>query len=240
MVLILSGCIAVTIERYREQAVKSCLTFPWQTALIGALFAYATFDIIIEKPDGLTIASAFVGGIMTVSIASRVVRSKELRVVRFDFADHESQFLWETLQHLDVPVLAPHRPGGRSLDEKEKELRDWHHIQDDLPVVFVEVSLGDPSDFFQMPRLSIHPEKGRVVIRVDRCTATAPALAAIALALSQSSKPIELHFGWSDESPLRTNLNFLLFGEGNIPWLVRDLIRRAEPDDARRPRIIIG
>ncbi len=239
MVLILAGSVAVLIDRAHARTVRSWRTLPWMTALISVVFTYATLDIIIEKPDGLTIASFFVAGILIVSMISRVWRSSELRVVRFAFADHESQFLWQSLQHLDVPVLAPHRPGGRSLDEKEKELREWHHISDDVPVVFVEVSLGDPSDFFQEPRLQVLPDGGRFLIRVDRCTATAPALAAIALALSHS-KPIELHFGWSNESPMRTNLGFLLFGEGNIPWLVRDLIRKAQPDLSKQPRIIIG
>jgi len=240
MVLILSGCIAVVIERYRETPNKSWRTFPWTTFLISLFFTYATIAIIYEKPDGLMIAGAFVGGIMVVSIASRVARSTELRVVRFDFVNHESQFLWQTLQHLDVPMLAPHRPGGRSLLVKERELREWHHIPEDAPVVFVEVRLGDTSEFFQSPRLNIYSEEGRFIIQVSRCTATAPALAAIALSLSHGSRPIELHFGWSNESPMRTNLDFLLFGEGNVPWLVHDLLRRAEPDESRRPRVIIG
>lgn len=240
MVLILSGCIAVSIERYREQAVKSLRTFPWMTVTISLFFIYATIAIIFEKPDGLTIASVFVGGIILVSIISRIARSGELRVVRFDFADHETQFIWQTLQHLDVPVLAPHRPGARPIAVKERELRDWHHIPDDMPVVFVEVRLGDTSDFFQAPRLKIYSEEGRFIIQVTRCTATAPALAAIALALTHSSRPIEIHFGWSNESPMRTNLDFLLFGQGNVPWLVHDLLRRAEPEEAKRPRVIIG
>ncbi|WP_437229224.1 amino acid transporter [Planctomicrobium sp. SH661] len=240
MVLILSGCIAVAIERYRETPKKTWRTFPWGTVIISIVFTYATIDIILEKPDGLMIASAFVGGIILVSIASRVARSTELRVVRFDFVSNESKFMWETLQHLDVPVLAPHRPGARSLEEKERELRTWHHIPEDMPVVFVEVRLGDTSDFYQSPRLNIYSEEGRFVIQVSRCTATAPALAAIALALSHPSRPIELHFGWSNESPMRTNLDFLLFGEGNVPWLVHDLLRHAEPNEAKRPRVIIG
>lgn len=240
MVLILAGCIAVAIDRYRNRTTKSWLTIPWGTIFISIVFAVCTTDIIIEKPDGLMIASFFIAGILIVSITSRIVRSAELRFVEFEFADNESQFLWQSLQHLEVPVLAPHRPGGRSLAEKERELRDWHHIPDDVPVVFVEVNLGDPSDFYQSPRIKIHSEKGIFIIKVDRCTATAPALAAITIALSHPGNPIELHFGWSDESPMRTNLGFLLFGEGNIPWLVRDLIRRIEPDEKMRPRIIIG
>ena len=36
------------------------------------------------------------------------------------------------------------------------------------------------------------------------------------------------------------NLGFLIFGEGNVPWLVRGLIRRAQPDPAKQPRVVIG
>jgi hypothetical protein len=43
-----------------------------------------------------------------------------------------------------------------------------------------------------------------------------------------------------DDSPVSGTLGFLLFGEGNVPWMVRELIRRAEPDEAKRPLIIIA
>jgi hypothetical protein len=34
--------------------------------------------------------------------------------------------------------------------------------------------------------------------------------------------------------------SYFAFGEGNVPWKVRELILRAEPDPERRPRVIIG
>ena len=52
--------------------------------------------------------------------------------------------------------------------------------------------------------------------------------------------PPEIIFGWSHEPPLAANLNFLLLGEGNIPWMVRELIHKSEPDPDRQPRIVIG
>jgi hypothetical protein len=58
--------------------------------------------------------------------------------------------------------------------------------------------------------------------------------------MSRESAPPEIHFGWSDENPLAANLKFVLFGEGNVPWLARELIRRAEPHPERRPRVFIG
>jgi hypothetical protein len=53
-------------------------------------------------------------------------------------------------------------------------------------------------------------------------------------------RPPEIHFGWTDETPWSGTLGFLLFGEGNIPWMVRELIRRAEPDPDRRPFIVVA
>ena len=78
------------------------------------------------------------------------------------------------------------------------------------------------------------------MISVKRCASIAHALATIALELSRVGKPPEIHFGWSDENQLAASIGFFLLGEGNVPWRVRDLIRKAEPDPARRPRVIIG
>jgi hypothetical protein len=113
-------------------------------------------------------------------------------------------------------------------------------LTDDVPIVFVEAHLGDPSDFDHQPLIAVERKGERFVIRADACASIPHALAAIALELSQVGKPPEIHFGWSDESPLRTNAGFVLFGEGNVPWMVRELIRRAEPRADRRPQVIIG
>jgi hypothetical protein len=66
-------------------------------------------------------------------------------------------------------------------------------------------------------------------------------IAGLALEMSKDGRnPPEIHFGWSDESPLTANLKFVFFGEGNVPWLVRELIRRNESDETRQPRVVIG
>ena len=106
--------------------------------------------------------------------------------------------------------------------------------------MFVEAQLGDVSEFYQSPVIEVTDEEGRFIIRVSKCVSIAHVLAAIALELSKTGKPPELHFGWSDENPLSMNLRFVLFGEGNVPLLVRELIKKAEPDPAKQPRVIIG
>jgi len=88
--------------------------------------------------------------------------------------------------------------------------------------------------------LEVTEEDGRFVIRIERCTSIAHVLAIVALELSRESRPPELHFGWSEVSPMAANVGFLLFGQGNVPWMVQALLRKAEPDPARRPHVLIG
>ena len=100
--------------------------------------------------------------------------------------------------------------------------------------------MGDPSEFYQRPQLRVIREDGIDVIEVSRFASISHVLAALALEMSRIGQPAELHCGWSDESPVAANLNFLLFGEGNIPWMVRELIQKSEPDSARRPLVVLG
>ena len=83
-------------------------------------------------------------------------------------------------------------------------------------------------------------EEGRFILKIRKCVSIAHVIAALGLELSKVGKPPEIHFGWSDESPLAVSFGFLLFGEGNVPWLVRELIRRSEPNPERQPRVVIG
>ena len=195
---------------------------------------------MIERPDGVKIASFFIVAIVVASFGSRVKRSTELRFKAFEFVDLNSRFLWDSLKHLEFPVLVPHRPGRRGLDEKEASIRQRHRIPDSVPIVFVEAELGDPSEFQQSPLMEVMQEGGRFIINVKRCVSIAHAVATIALELSHVGEPPEIHFGWSDENQLAASIGFFLLGEGNVPWRVRDLILKSEPDPARRPKVIIG
>jgi len=39
---------------------------------------------------------------------------------------------------------------------------------------------------------------------------------------------------------MTASFSFLLFGEGNVPWMVRELIRKAQPDTVKQPEVFIG
>lgn len=240
MVLITSACVAASIDQYRKRVGSTWQRLPWGYLLIAVVFFYSTFDIMINKPDGLKIAACFIAAVIILSMVSRTLRSTELRFLHFDFVNNESKFLWDTLKLLEFPVLVPHRPGRQTLESKEEQIRAVHRLGNDVPIVFVEATLGDTSAFYQSPLMEIRQDEGRFIIKVTHCVSIAHVIATLALELSKVGKPPEIHFGWSDESPMAANIRFVLFGEGNVPWMVRELIRRAEATPEKRPLVVIG
>jgi hypothetical protein len=240
LVLITSGCVASVIDVWRQREGRWYTRIAWPFMFITVVFVYTTIANVVEKPDGLKIAAFFIFGILVTSFWSRWSRSRELRFAGFRLPDPATQLMWDTIRHLDLTVLVPHRPGRRSLASKEAQIRREHRIPRDLMIVFVEVVLADASEFVNQPVLEVKEEDGRYVMKITGAASIAHTLAAVALEMAKVGRPPEIHFGWTDDSPVSGTLGFLLFGEGNVPWLVRDLIRRAEPDEARRPLIIIA
>ncbi|MCC7423254.1 MAG: hypothetical protein IT428_23505 [Planctomycetaceae bacterium] len=241
LALLAGGAYAAWLSVRRENLK------PWVRSLVRPLATGAfTFFVAMAllsagiSVSGLEIALFFAAGIVLTSAFSRWVRSTELRFHGFDFVDESSRHAWEKCCGFDFQILVPHRPGLHSRDEKVKVIRERHRLGPDVPIILVEAELFDPSDFFHKPRLRVTNESGMLLIQAKRCSSIAHVLAALSIELARVGRPPELHFGWSDESPMAANLNFLLFGEGNIPWMVRELIRKAEPDVDRRPLVILG
>ena len=240
VVLMSSAAVATIIETYRSREGHWAWRLPWSYCAIGLLFLYTMISIVVEKPQGLHIASFFIVAVIVTSIISRTWRSTEMRFTGFDFKDDSDQFLWDSLRHLEIAILVPHRPGGRDLIEKEQSIRAEHHLQPHEPIVFVEVERGDVSEFYLHPTLDVTQQEGRILLRITNCSSIPHVLAVVALEMSKCGRPPEIHFGWSNESPMRANLGFVLFGEGNVPWLVRELLMKAEPDPAKQPRVVVG
>lgn len=243
LVLILSACVASVIEVYLSRSEqKFIFRFHPYYCLVSVVFGYTLLAILIEKPVGLKIAFFFILAILILSFGSRLWRTTELRFDGFDFIDeHTRDFLYPTFLASGFQVLVPHRPGRRQLDSKEVSIRKEHRIADDTQIAFIEVKTGDPSDFKVKPIIGLDSQEGRTIVKISRCPSIPHVIAGLALEMSKDGRnPPEIHFGWSDESPLTANLKFVFFGEGNIPWLVRELIRRNEPDETRQPRVVIG
>jgi hypothetical protein len=208
--------------------------------VVAVVFVMVMIAVLFHAGGGLAISAFFIAAILGLSVFSRAMRADELRTIGFNFKDDDSKLLWDTLRTADFPVLIPHRPGRDPRENKEDQIRREHNLAADVDLVFLEIELDDPSDFFQQLDIEVFRENARFVIRVTGCASVAHAIAAIALEMSRSSIPPGLHFGWPQLDLLSASWSYLAFGEGNIPWKVRELIARAEPDAAKRPRVIVG
>ena len=240
LVLMTSACVATLIDRWHANSGAWYRRIAYVYFAITLVFLYTTLANIIEKPMGLVISSIFIAMILFTSFWSRFLRSRELRFGGFKLADGESKLLWDSIRFLELTILVPHRPGRRTLAAKESQIRREHRIPRDLMIVFVEVALDDASDFVNEPGMQVRQEGGRYVIKITGAASIAHTLAAVSLEMARVGRPPEIHFGWTDDSPVSGTLGFLLFGEGNVPWMVRELIRKAEPDEAKRPLVIIA
>jgi hypothetical protein len=240
LVSISSAALLTTLDIWSRRRGPWVRRLPWGYAFLTLIFATTAAIVILLSPIGLGISVCFVLAIFFWSVISRAVRCSELRTVGFEFVNDESRFLWESMKLAEFPALVPHRPGKRERDKKEQSIRREHQLDPDMDIVFIEVQVEDPSEFYQTLRLEIFREDKRFVIRVTRCVSVAHAIAAIALELSKVEKPPTIHFGWSEIGLLEASWSFWAFGEGHVPWKVRELINHEEPAPQRRPRVVIG
>ena len=106
--------------------------------------------------------------------------------------------------------------------------------------MFLEVRPGDASDF--TGRLAVvGVEIGG--FRILRCSSPAVpnAIAGLLLDLRDRTDAIpHAYFGWTEGNPIAYLLKFLAFGEGDTAPVCREVLRKAEPDPDRRPRIHVG
>jgi len=238
--LMACGGFATTMHLFRSRVWwRMLLAVPF--AVIFIVFLGMALGLVWHHPASVVISGLFIVTVIVSSLLSRWWRSKEFRFEGFEFDNEESRLRWDTLRFLHYSILVPHRPEGHhTLAEKEARIRQRHRLGNDVPIVFLETTADEPSEFLQKPLVSIEQHDGSYVIRVKRCASVAHVIAAIGIEFSKVGEPPEIHFGWSDESALRAMLEFLLFGEGNIPWLVHDLLKRHESDATKRPRVIVG
>ncbi len=236
LVLMSSAALAVAITAWRQQN-------RWVTFLsITVVFLYTSVANIFERPEGIKIASVFILSIIVMSLVSRALRSTELRVLGVEADEVAARFIEEASDGEAVRIIA-NRPGAgdrREYEDKLREARDSHHLPPDDPVLFLEVQPGDASQFSEV--LNVH---GVTVsgYRVLRCQSPAIPNAIAALLLyvrDKSGRLPHVYFGWTEGNPITYLLRFLAFGEGDTAPVTREVLRLAEPQPLRRPRVHVG
>jgi hypothetical protein len=237
LVLMTSAALAVTLLIRQQNNPPLFFLF----ALIALVFLYTTIVNIIERPEGIQIASFFIGSIIVISMLSRVSRSTELRVDRVEINETAQRFISETRQST-LRLLANRLDKGDSEEyyRKEKEMRKDNHIPPTDAVLFLEIQVSDASEFAGTVAIQ-GVEVGTYQILRAQGAAVPNTIAAILLSLrDRTGKEPHVYFGWAEGNPLQFLMRFILLGEGDVAIMTREVLRKAEPDPDRRPAIHIG
>ena len=236
LALMTSAAVAVTLSALRHRERGLSIAF----ALISVVFIYTSAVTIISRPEGLFIALLFIACILAVSITSRVQRSFELRVSSVDFDDAARTLLREfSIRPLRLVAHDPGPSTPHDYAEAELEARQMAHLPDGVPFIFLEVLIEDASEFsdvVEVTGLRVGPYS---VLRAQG-SSVPNTIAALMLHLRGKSAPPQVYMRWSDDSPLNLTLRFLLAGQGDVPPLTHEILRRAEPDLERRPIVHVG
>lgn len=237
LVLITSAALAVFLVAWREGVLKR-LAF----GVILVVFVYTSIANMIERPEGLHIASFFIGAILVTSLVSRGIRSFELRIDKVNFDTKADEIVRDTLHRRGQICLLANRPGNNNYAQKESEIRTLHKLtEEEAAFIFLEVHVDDPSQF-QGDCLNVtgHDIDGRLVLRCDSL-ATPNAIAAILLYIRDTTGNLpHAYLGWTEGNPVLYVFRYIFLGEGETAPVTREILREAEPNPERRPKILVG
>ena len=238
LVLISSAAIAVTIAARKARQKHWTVLF----AVISAVFLYTTVVNIIERPDGVKIGACFIAGIMLVSFLSRLARAFELRVTSMTMDDMAERFVRDIAsRRIRFIANEPDKRDIAEYREKIEQIRADHDLPPQEDFVFLEVTVGDPSEFESVMNVRGEVLHGRYRVITLESASIPNALAALLLHVRDTTGGIpHIYFEWTEGSPFTNFLRFFLFGQGEVAPVTREVLREAEPDRARRPRVHVG
>ncbi|MFF0969030.1 amino acid transporter [Streptomyces sp. NPDC003703] len=238
LVLISSAAIAVTIAAHKAGQRGWTVAF----AVISAVFLYTTVANVIERPDGVKIGACFIAGIILVSLLSRLARAFELRVTSVTLDPMAERFIRDIASR-KIRIIAnePDRRDKAEYRDKIEQIRSDNDISDTEDFVFAEVTVTDPSEFESGLKVRGEVLHGRYRVLALESASVPNALAALLLRIrDMTGRTPHIYFEWTEGNPFHNFLRFFLFGQGEVAPVTREVLREAEPDPARRPRVHTG
>ncbi|MEU1481505.1 amino acid transporter [Streptomyces sp. NPDC001668] len=238
LVLISSAAIAVTIAAHKAGQRGWTIGF----AVISAVFLYVTVANVIERPDGVKIGACFIAGIILVSLLSRLARAFELRVTDVTLDDMAERFIRDIASR-KIRFIAnePDRRDKAEYRDKIEQIRADNDMPEQEDFVFVEVTVTDPSEFEASLTVRGEVMHNRYRVLTLESSSIPNALAALLLHVRDTTGCTpHIYFEWTEGGPFANFLRFFLFGQGEVAPVTREVLREAEPDRARRPRVHTG
>src|SRR4051794_19295413 len=238
LVLFTSAGVAVALAARRAGQRRMAAAF----AVITVIFLYTTVANVLERPDGVKIGGFFIAAILTVSFASRLRRAFELRTTEV-VLDQETDMFVRDCARRSIRLVA-NEPDARDRAEYREKIEQIvadNDLPDGNDIVFVEVTLTDPSDFESVLTVRGEVMHGSYRVITMASPSVPNALAALMLHVRDLTgvRP-HMYFEWTEGSPIPNLVRFLLFGAGEVAPVTREVVRRAEPDRGRRPHVHVG
>lgn len=239
LVLMTSAAIAVMLSAKRRRQKAAFVYF----GVVVLVFLYTTVANVIERPDGIRIAALFIVGIVLVSFLSRFRRSLELRATSVTLDEEAKALIQATANNGRLKMIA-HEAQYQSearYRAKYKHAKYAHQFsEDDNRVIFIEISVGDSSDFAQDIQVHGKVRYGFPILEASG-SAVPTAIAAIALQIRDEMGVMpHIYFRWTEGNPVKNLLRFLFLGQGEIAPVTREVLREAVPDITKRPWIHVS
>lgn len=238
LVLFASAGAAVTLAARRARQRRLVVAF----ACITVVFVYTLLLNVFERPDGVKIASCFIVAIVGVSITSRLGRAFELRSAQIVLDDKAELFVRDAA-HRTIRFVA-NEPDARDLAEyrqKIDQIVDDNDLPDASDIIFVEITLTDPSNFESVLDVRGQVMHGHYRVMTMESSSVPNALAAFLLHVRDTAgRRPHIYLEWTEGNPAWHLARFLFFGVGEVAPITREIVRRAEPDPHVRPHIHVG
>jgi hypothetical protein len=210
----------------------------WPFLLISVVFVYTTVANIVERPEGIKIASFFIAATIIVSLASRALRATELRITEVRLDDAAREMI--AADHDQIIRIVAHRPENTSLEEydrKDAEIRAAHNIDPDEQLFYLEIARADVSDFTSLLEVK-GLRVGKYEVLRASSTAIPNAIAALLIHIRDVTDVLpHAYFGWTEGNPVAYFFRFLFLGEGDVAPIAREVLRQNIQDPRQRPFI---